>query len=124
MTIDREARRQQLKDYPVRPVEGTVDLPVPIDELWSLFRRADLWNRWNACFTWAKNRDLVVGQKLIWMFEPLRWFYPYKMFAIADIVEHDSSGPRRKVTWEVTALPGFFARHTYHAEDLGNGIRL
>jgi glyoxylase-like metal-dependent hydrolase (beta-lactamase superfamily II) len=43
------------------------------------------------------------------------------MFAIATIVEHEATGPRRKVTWEVTALPGFFARHTYHAEDLGNG---
>src|SRR5437879_6804637 len=40
------------------------------------------------------------------------------MFAIATIVELEA---RKKVTWEVTALPGFYARHTYHMEDLGDG---
>ena len=121
MTDASEARREKLQASGMKPVEGTVDLPVPIDELWSIFTHADLWNRWNPCFAWAKNQRLTAGEKLVWIFEPIRWFYPYKMFAIADIVEVESSGPRRKVTWEVTALPGFFARHTYHAEDLGNG---
>ena len=29
--------------------------------------------------------------------------------------------PNRKVTWEVTVLPGFYALHTYLVEDLGEG---
>ncbi|HKY27216.1 MAG TPA: MBL fold metallo-hydrolase, partial [Pyrinomonadaceae bacterium] len=74
--------------------------------------------RWNKCFFWARNRNLVLADKLIWAFEPIRWWYLYKMFAIANIVEYKNEG---KVTWEVTALPGFYARHTYHVEDLGNG---
>jgi hypothetical protein len=61
---------------------------------------------------------LVAGRKLIWAFQPIRWYYLYKMFAIANIVNVESQS---KVTWEVTALPGFYARHTYHMEDLGNG---
>ena len=45
-------------------------------------------------------------------------WYLYKMSAtekIVDVEEH------KKVTWEVIAFPGMYARHTYHVEDLGNG---
>ena len=45
------------------------------------------WPRWTKCFFWARNRDLQLGQKLIWAFQPIRWYYLYKMFAIANIVE-------------------------------------
>lgn len=107
-----------MESQDMEPVAGTVDVDVPVEELWECFRRAHLWPRWNACFRRVRNRDLVKGEKLLWIFHPIRWFYPYMMFAIADIVEVE---PGRKVTWEVTALPGFFARHTYHMEDLGNG---
>jgi glyoxylase-like metal-dependent hydrolase (beta-lactamase superfamily II) len=100
------------------PVAGTVDLDIPIDTLWESFRHANFWPRWNKCFFWARNRDLVVGKHLIWCFEPIKPWYPYKMWSIANIVEVE---PRRKVTWEVTAFPGMYARHTYHMEDLGNG---
>jgi len=41
-----------------------------------------------------------------------------QMPAIAKIIELE---PLQKVTWEVTILPGFYARHTYYMEDLGNG---
>lgn len=107
-----------LASHEMVPVEGTVEVDIPIQTLWECFRRADLWPRWNACFRSARNRDLVRGEKLVWVFNPIRWWYPYVMPASANIVE---SEPNRKVTWEVTVLPGFFARHTYHMEDLGNG---
>lgn len=100
------------------PVEGTVEVDIPATVLWEAFRHADWWARWNECFYWARNRDLVLGEKLIWCFQPIRLWYPYKMFAIANIVELEKE---KKVTWEVTALPGFYARHTYHIEDLGDG---
>jgi glyoxylase-like metal-dependent hydrolase (beta-lactamase superfamily II) len=107
-----------LSSTEMKPVQGTVDVAVPIEVLWESFTHANWWPRWNKCFFWAHNRDLQMGQKLIWAFQPIRWWYLYKMFAIANIVEmHDG----RKVTWEVTALPGFYARHTYHMEDLGDG---
>lgn len=102
----------------MEPVAGTVEVDIPIQKLWECFRRPHLWPRWNACFRAARNRDLVRGEKLVWVFHPIRWWYPYVMPASADIVEVE---PQRKVTWEVTVLPGFFARHTYHMEDLGNG---
>lgn len=100
------------------PVSGTVEVDIPAPVLWEAFRHADWWARWNKCFYWAHNRDLILGKKLIWCFQPIRWWYPYKMFAIANIVELEKE---KKVTWEVTVLPGFYARHTYHIEDLGDG---
>ncbi|PTL85600.1 MBL fold metallo-hydrolase [Vitiosangium sp. GDMCC 1.1324] len=105
----------------MEPVQGTVEVDIPIDVLWAFFNRADLWPRWNECFLWAKNRDLKWGHQLIWAFHPIRWWYPYYMPAMAKIVELESQGPARKVTWEVSVLPGFYARHTYHMEDLGSG---
>jgi cyclase len=100
------------------PVQGTVDVEVPADVLWEAFRHADWWPRWNKCFFWARNRDLRLGDRLVWAFEPIRPRYLYKMFATANIIELE---PGRKVTWEVTAMPGFYARHTYHVTDLGGG---
>ncbi len=100
------------------PVEGTVEVQIPVATLWESFTQANLWPRWNKCFFWAHNRNLILGQQLIWCFQPIRWWYLYKMPAIAKIVEVEE---RYKVTWEVTALPGFYARHTYHMEDLGGG---
>lgn len=67
---------------------------------------------------WVRNRDLLLGQELIWVFEPIRWWYLYKLPAHARIVELEAQG---KVTWEVTFIPGFYARHTYSMEDLGAG---
>lgn len=110
----------------MQAVHGTVDVDIPIDVLWNCFTQANLWPRWNGCMFWVNNRDLILGQQLSWAFEPIRRWYLYKLPGIATLVEVDagaSAGDRltRKVTWEVTALPGFYARHTYSMEDLGNG---
>jgi cyclase len=110
------ARLMASKD--MEPVQGTVDVDIPIETLWEFFVHANDWPRWNDCFFWAHNKNLVKGQHLIWTFQPIKPWLPYKMWAIANIVE---LVPRQKVTWEVTALPGMYARHTYHMEDLGNG---
>ena len=115
---DLAKKRALLASTEMAPIQGTVDVEVPTPVLWEAFTHANWWPRWNKCFFWAHNRDLVLGKKLIWAFEPIRWWYLYKMFAIANIVELEKE---KKVTWEVTALPGFYARHTYHMEDLGDG---
>ncbi len=104
------------------PVQGTVDVKLPAQELWGQFKRANFWPRWNKCFFWCRNKDLRTGTKLIWCFEPIRKRYLYKFPAIASIIEVKEDDPKlRRVTWEVTALPGFYARHSYTVEDLGNG---
>lgn len=114
---DEQARQlERSRDMP--PVHGTVDIDVPADVLWNCFRNAQWWARWNGCMFWGHNTDLVQGDKLIWAFEPLRWWYFYKLPGVGTLVEVE---PNRKVTWEITALPGFYARHTYSIEDLGNG---
>lgn len=102
----------------MEPVQGVVEVDVPIEVLWDSFSQARHWPGWNKCFFWVSNPSLVRGQQLIWCFQPIRWWYPYKMPAIAKIIELEKY---RKVTWEVVALPGFYARHTYHMEDLGHG---
>ena len=54
------------------PVAGTVDVNIPIHELWEFFTHANWWSRWNKCFFWALNKDLVLGKQLIWAFQPIR----------------------------------------------------
>ena len=98
------------------PVTGTVDLAIPVSELWECFTHANHWPRWNPCMFWVQNQNLILGQQLVWAFAPIRWWYLYLLPGVAKIVEVE---PNRKVTWEVTALPGFYARHTYFVEDLG-----
>lgn len=102
----------------MEPVQGSVDVAIPIEELWGMFSQANQWPRWNRCFYWAANRNLTAGDNLVWCFQPIRWWYLYKFPATARIVEAE---PASHVTWHVTALPGFFARHTYSVEDLGSG---
>lgn len=100
------------------PISGTVEVDIPIDQLWDCFAHPHLWPKWNKCFFWAKNRELVLGENLVWAFQPIKWWYLYKMPASAKIVELE---PQSKVTWEVTVLPGFYALHTYHMKEVGEG---
>src|SRR6266849_1475159 len=110
------ARSQKLStSNDMVPVEGFVEVDIPADKLWRLFARPKLWPRWNRCFVWAYNTTLVKGEHLLWCFGPIKRWYPYVMPAIANIVELE---PGRKVTWEVTALPGFYAHHTYSVDPL------
>ncbi|MFN2506657.1 MAG: SRPBCC family protein [Acidimicrobiales bacterium] len=99
------------------PVEGSVDLDVPVADLWDCFNKPHLWPAWNPCMRWVRNRSLVRGSTLVWVFEPIRSSYMYRLPATARIVEVE---PEARATWEVVALPGFFARHTYFMEDLGD----
>jgi glyoxylase-like metal-dependent hydrolase (beta-lactamase superfamily II) len=116
--MSQEQSRQLDLSNDMPPVHGTVDIDVPAPVLWQCFKDASLWARWNPCMYWAQNRDLVLGQKLIWAFEPLRWWYFYKLPGVANLIEVKEN---RKVTWEVVIMPGFYARHTYSIEDLGDG---
>jgi len=97
------------------PVAGEVEVSIPASEFWGLFQRPTLWPRWNSCFYWARNLDLVQDDHLTWIFQPIRTRYLYKMPATASIAEAVTGA---RVTWHVTALPGFFARHTYHLEEI------
>jgi hypothetical protein len=46
----------------MQPVQGTVDIDVPIEVLWQCFGHAGWWPRWNKCFLYVRNRDLVRGR--------------------------------------------------------------
>lgn len=113
---DNKAKLDSAPD--MEPVEGTVEINIPVDVLWACFTRANWWPQWNPCMFWVRNHDLVLGQNLVWAFQPIKPHYLYKLPGIARIVELEASS---HVTWEVTVMPGFFARHTYFMEDLGNG---
>ncbi|MEM9556664.1 MAG: hypothetical protein AAGC60_20560 [Acidobacteriota bacterium] len=102
----------------MEPIAGTVDVDLPIDTLWELFKVPNAWPSWNGCFFWAHNRSLERGRQLVWIFQPIRWWMLYKMPAMAKIVELVEEPTRRLVTWKVVILPGFYARHTYHLEAL------
>jgi hypothetical protein len=100
------------------PVEGSVEVPMPVEDLWRIFERVPGWPRWNACFFAARvtGRRLAEGATLVWAFNPIRPWYLYKLPAVARLAE---VVPERRVTWEVLVLPGFYARHTYWMEPLG-----
>ncbi|HEY1370476.1 MAG TPA: SRPBCC family protein [Gaiellaceae bacterium] len=107
-----------LASHDMEPVHGTVEIDVPVQELWRCFSRPDLWPRWNDCFLWVHNRSLDVGHQLVWAFQPIKPEYLYKMPAIAKIVEVERE---QRATWEVVAVPGMYARHTYSMEPAGEG---
>lgn len=115
--LEQTRKDELLASNDMEPVDGSVELDIPVDQFWSMFTRADLWPEWNDCFFWVRNEDLVLGERLIWAFDPIRWWYLYKMPALATIVEREE---RQRVTWEVD-LPGFYALHTYYMEDVGEG---
>jgi hypothetical protein len=114
--MDRAA--QLLASREMEPVEGTVEIDVPVEDLWRCFARPGWWPRWNASFLWVHNRSLEPGRQLLWVFQPIKPQYLYKLPAAARIVEVE---PEQRVTWEVTAFPGMFARHTYSLESRGDG---
>lgn len=113
--MDSVRSKQLTRSDEMTPIEGAIDIDVPAAKLWELFAQAHLWPRWNRCFLWVHNPTLNNGSKLIWMFQPIKRWYLYKMPAVATIIE---LVPGRKVTWEVTALPGFYAHHTYTIDPL------
>jgi len=106
------------KDDPELPIEGSVEVDLPLAELWRIFTRVRRWPDWNPCFRIAGVRggSLAEGRTLLWAFEPIKPHYLYKLPAIATLAE---VLPAQRVTWEVTALPGFHARHSYWMEAIG-----
>jgi len=116
--MDEVRSRRLAASTDMTPVEGSVDIEVPADVLWALFTRPNRWPRWNPCFRWVYNTTLVEGEHLLWCFNPIKKWYPYIMPATANVIEVE---PGRRVTWEVNALPGFYAHHTYSIDALPGG---
>lgn len=116
--VDQTKSSELAQSTDMAPVEGAIDVAVPAASLWTLFAQAHLWPTWNRCFQWVHNTTLNAGQQLIWSFQPIKRWYPYRMPAVANIIE---LVPGRRVTWEVTALPGFYAHHTYSIDEIGDG---
>lgn len=105
---------------PALPVEDSIVVDLPVEQVWAAFCDVAGWPRWNPCIRWARVRggELRDGASLYWVFGPIKPWLPYRLPAVARIVEVE---PRRRVTWEVTRLPGFAARHSYRFDDVGDG---
>ncbi|HEV3230027.1 MAG TPA: SRPBCC family protein [Solirubrobacteraceae bacterium] len=100
------------------PIEGSVELGMPVEKLWTAFLEVERWPDWNPCIWRARIRPQPLGRgaTLTWVFNPIRPWYPYKMPARAAIVEFE---PHDRVTWEVE-FPGFHALHSYRFAGLGS----
>jgi polyketide cyclase/dehydrase/lipid transport protein len=100
------------------PIEGSVDLVMPVERLWERFVDVERWPEWNPCIWRSRVREgeLRKGATLAWVFNPIKPAYLYKLPARARIVEFE---PHDRVTWEVNA-PGFHAVHSYRFADLGS----
>lgn len=99
---------------PALPVEGWTEVALPVERLWEVFSDAESWPAWMPSFArvWAPGGRLKEGTRFIWLFNPIRPHYLYRLPAFAQIVEWR---PCERVTWEVTA-PGFHALHSYRFE--------
>lgn len=98
------------------PVEGYVTLDMPVERMWERQLDVSRWREWNTCFAWSAmiGGRVEVGKTLVFVFNPIERRYPYRMPAIAKIVE---LVPYSRMTWEVK-LPGLHALHSYRFEKL------
>ena len=110
-------RRGAIPHAPPLPIAGSTELELPVERLWDVFLDVPGWPSWNPCIWRARVRggELKEGATLAWVFNAIRPWYPYKLPALAEIVEFERSD---RVTWEVNA-PGFHALHSYRFADLG-----
>lgn len=101
------------------PIQGSIELDLPVERLWDVFSDVRGWPRWNPCFWRARvlGGELRRGATLAWVFNPIEPRYAYKMPATARVVE---LVPHDRVTWEVR-LPGLHALHSYRFAALGPG---
>ncbi len=93
------------------PIQGVVDVDMPLSTLWQAFVDVPGWPSWNRCIWRARVREGApsLDATLVWAFNPIKPYLLYKLPATAEIVEFE---PQARVTWEVTA-PGFHALHAY-----------
>jgi hypothetical protein len=109
--------RRPIAPTPPLPIEGDVDVDMSVERLWEVFVDVPRWRRWNPCIWRAGVRggELREGARLVWAFNAIDRRYPYKLPAVAEIVEVAAC---ERVTWEVDA-PGFHALHSYRFAALG-----
>jgi hypothetical protein len=109
--------RRPISPTPPLPIEGDVDVDMSVERLWEVFVDVPRWRRWNPCIWRAGVRggELREGARLVWAFNAIDRRYPYKLPAVAEIVEVAAC---ERVTWEVDA-PGFHALHSYRFAALG-----
>jgi Polyketide cyclase / dehydrase and lipid transport len=113
-------RRGEIAPAGPLPIEGSVELDMPIDQLWQTFMDVERWPDWNPCIWSARVKgggELQEGSTLVWAFNAIKPSYLYKLPARAEIVELEH---RDRVTWEVSA-PGFHALHSYRFAELTPG---
>jgi hypothetical protein len=98
-----------------------------VERLWSVFTRVREWPRWNPCMwtatvsggpTLAESGPLARGRQLVWAFNPIAPWMLYRLPVMAGLVE---VVPERRVSWEVSVVPGMWALHTYWMEPLDEG---
>jgi hypothetical protein len=104
---------------PPLPIEGSIELDLPVERLWETFTDVRGWSRWNPCIwrSWLVDGRLELGARLVLVFEPIKPWLLYKLPAAARIVEFE---PHERLTWEVD-LAGFHALHSYRFAALGGG---
>jgi hypothetical protein len=112
---------------PELPVAGSIELPMSVEQLWSIFADVRAWPTWNPCMwtatvgggpSLAEGGPLTKGEPLIWAFNPIRRRYLYRLPVMAELVE---VVPSSRVSWEVTLIPGMWALHTYWMEPIDEG---
>jgi hypothetical protein len=112
---------------PSLPVAGATELAMSVETLWTRFADVRAWPRWNPSMwtatvsggaSLAAGAPLTRGEQLIWAFNPISPWMLYRLPVVAELVE---VMPERRVSWEVSIVPGMWALHTYWMEPLDEG---
>ena len=74
-------RTGRIEPGPDLPVQGSVELAMPVQRLWETFLDVPSWPRWNHCIWRSSVRGgrLRTGATLVWAFNPIDRRYLYKL---------------------------------------------
>lgn len=65
-------RKGSIAGEPPLPIQGAVEVDMPVERLWDAFTDVSGWSRWNPCFRWSRvlGGELRLGATLVWTFNP------------------------------------------------------
>lgn len=88
---------------PALPIEGWTEVALPVERLWTAFADAESWPSWNPCVArvWVRGGRLREGKPFVWLFNPIRSRYLYRLPAKATTVD-----------WRPCELPTWEGQHT------------
>src|SRR5687767_13040275 len=88
--FDEELLGRGVSYPPPLPVQGSVDVDLPVEILWQRFCEVERWGEWNRCFqrAWVRGEGpLRAGAELVLVFRPIKPWLGYRLPGPVRVVE-------------------------------------